>query len=297
MTKTFILGEKLISCLLEPHAKWPSSLPKVEDRAAAVLIAEELRKENMFHRSEKVKKGVLQLSQVQVFEAQGYYTWMYSGSMMWSNIATGAMIFAVIGFTLLPIWPEFMKKILWYMSVTFLLVTFTFVSIRFFIFLVSWVFGQEFWIFPRLFDETLSFQDSFKPVYSVEQVKPGQGYYRIGMLSVIVYFVYWAYSQPTEFDGFMQAQKTFVDDLYSGNLLADVPHEAKMNIDRTRKVPDLEDLLRQVREDEKLAEFSHENDEEGAGGGETIEELEERERVDRAREEREDEILSREEDL
>lgn len=99
------------------------------------------------------------------------------------------------------------------MSVTFLLFTFTFVSIRFTIFLISWVLGQEFWIFPRLFDESLSFQDSFKPVYTVETVKPGQGYYRMGMLGTIVYFAYWAYSQPTEFDGFIAAQKTFVDDL------------------------------------------------------------------------------------
>ena len=63
------------------------------------------------------------------------------------------------------------------------------------------------------------------------------------MLSVIVYFAYWAYSQPTEFDAFLGAQKDFVDDLYSGNLLADVAQEAKMNIDRTKgRVPDLESV-------------------------------------------------------
>jgi len=45
---------------------------------------------------------------------------MYAGSMVWSNMATAAVIIVVIGFTLLPIWPEFAKKILWYFSVTFL---------------------------------------------------------------------------------------------------------------------------------------------------------------------------------
>lgn len=109
-------GQKLIDCLLEPGAKWPASLPKIEDRAQAVLVAEELIRASMFHRSEKIKgkKGVLQISQKNVFEAGGYYTWMYSGSMMWSNVATGTMMFLVIGFTLLPVWPDFMKKILWY---------------------------------------------------------------------------------------------------------------------------------------------------------------------------------------
>merc|ERR1719502_1910942 len=108
--------------------------------------------------------------------------------MLWSNLATGAVILIVIGFSLLPLWPDIMKKILWCISVTFLLFPFVFVSIRFIIFLISWVVGQEFWIFPRLFDESLSFQDSFKPIYTIEKVKAGQGYYRIAMLSIIIYF-------------------------------------------------------------------------------------------------------------
>ena len=270
----YFKGKRFVDLMLEGHKSWPRTLPRVEDKATAVLIAQELIKANMFHRSEKVKekKGVLQISQRNVFEENGIYTWIYTGSMLWSNLATGAVIFIVIGFTLLPIWPEFMKKVLWYISVTFLLFTFTFVSIRFVVFLISWVLGQEFWIFPRLFDESLSFQDSFKPIYTVEKVKPGQGYYRIAMLSIIVYFAYWAYSQPTEFDAFLGAQKDFVDDLYSGNLLADVAQEAKMNIDRTKgRIPDLEDLLRQVKKDELGQGDDDEVHEEDARGGDTAE--------------------------
>jgi hypothetical protein len=37
---------------------------------------------------------------------------MYAGNMLWSNILTGLVIFAVIGFTLLPIWPDAAKKVL-----------------------------------------------------------------------------------------------------------------------------------------------------------------------------------------
>ena len=292
----YFKGKRFLDLILEGHKSWPKTLPRVEDKATATLIAQELIKANMFHRSEKVmgKKGVLQISQRNVFEENGIYTWMYTGSMLWSNLATGAVIFIVIGFTLLPIWPDIMKKILWYISVTFLLFTFTFVSIRFIIFLISWVLGQEFWIFPRLFDESLSFQDSFKPIYSIEKVTSGQGYYRIVMLSVIVYFAYWAYSQPTEFDAFLGAQKDFVDDLYSGNLLADVAQEAKMNIDRTKgRVPDLEDLLRQVKKDELGQGDDEEDNEGGANGGDTEEETKDREAAEAAREIREEEILSR----
>lgn len=35
-------------------------------------------------------------------------------------------------------------------------------------------------------------------------------------------FLYWAYSQPTEFDSLVAAQRQFMHDLYEGNLLSDV---------------------------------------------------------------------------
>lgn len=172
--------------------------------------------------------------------------------MVWSNIGTGAIIAVVIGFTLLPIWPEFAKKILWYCSVTFLIATLAFCLIRFLLFLFMWLLGYEFWIFPRLFDESLSFQDSFKPIYSFDKGTPGQGYYRVGVVVLIIGFVYWACTQPTEFDGFIKAQRDFIDDIYSGNLLADVAQEHKDNIDRTRRVPNIEDLLREMEEEERI---------------------------------------------
>lgn len=173
--------------------------------------------------------------------------------MVWSNIATGAVIAVVIGFTLLPIWPDFAKKILWYCSVTFLIATLAFCLVRFLLFVIMWLLGYEFWIFPRLFDESLSFQDSFKPIYSFDNGTPGQGYYRVGVVVMIIAFVYWACTQPTEFDGFIKAQKDFIDDIYSGNLLADVSQEQKDNIDRTRRVPNIEDLLREMEEEERIA--------------------------------------------
>lgn len=179
---------------------------------------------------------------------------MYAGNMVWANVATGAVIAIVIGFTLLPIWPEFAKKTLWYCSVTFLIASLTFCLIRFVLFLLLWLVGYEFWIFPRLFDESLSFQDSFKPVYTFEKGTAGQGYYRVGMMALLGGFVYWACTQPTEFDGFIKAQRDFIDDIYSGHILADVAHDHRDTLDRTRgRVYDLEALLREMAEEEKAA--------------------------------------------
>lgn len=70
-----------------------------------------------------------------------------------------------------------------------------------------------------LFDESLSVVDSFKPVYSFDKGSTGQTIYRLGLLVALVAFIVWAASQPTEFDGFLAAQKDFVDDLYSGTPL------------------------------------------------------------------------------
>ena len=194
---------------------------------------------------------------------------MYAGSLLWSNIATFAIIAIVIGFTLLPVWPEFAKKILWYFTCTFLIFLVIFILLRLAAFLILWVIGYEFWVFPRLFDESLSFQDSFKPVYTFEKGAPGQGYYRISLLIALIAFVFWAISQPTEFDGFLQAQKEFIDDIYSGNLLTDVSQVHKDTLDRTKsRIPDLEALLRDMAADE--IEMAKEKEQQQQGEGEGV---------------------------
>jgi translocation protein SEC62 len=264
-----------VECIIEGK-KWPKYLPSIKDEDVAVAVADLLCAHQFFHRSEKVevKKGVflvrffyvimlsrlncdlkyMQISKKNKFDTDGYYTWMYAGNMLWSNIATFAIVAAVIVFTLLPIWPTVAKKVLWYCSVTFLIFILGFCLIRFALFLVFWLFGYDCWIFPRLFDETLSIQDSFKPIISCEPGAKGQGYYRMAVLLGIGAFVYWATTQPTEFDEFLKAQSDFINDVYEGRLLADVSQEQKDNImDLTRKrVPNVEDLLREIQEDERL---------------------------------------------
>lgn len=169
----------------------------------------------------------------------------------------------------------FARKALWYLSVTFLIFTTSFCLLRWLLFLALWIVGIEFWIFPRLFDESLSFLDSFKPIYTIERGTPGQGYYRMGLLTLVLCFVYWAYSQPTGFDELVQAQKSLIDDLYAGNLLPDAAQAAKDNMNRMRtgsRVPNLEDLIKQIEHDEKEAIAEASSADDGAAsqmGGET----------------------------
>ena len=71
-----------------------------------------------------------------------------------------------------------------------------------------WILGFDFWFLPNLFDESLGFVDSFKPVYSFEKSKDGRLMYRI-----FFGFCWWAVTQPSEFDGYVKAQGDFIKDL------------------------------------------------------------------------------------
>lgn len=209
--------------------------------------------------------NVLQVSRVRDFDEAGYFTWVYEGDKTMSHLMTTVLIVGFIACVCFPIWPVFLRVFVWYMSVTFLLFTFFLITFRALAFLFIWVAGYEFWFLPNLFDESLGFVESFIPLYSFEPTKPGQLYYRLGVGVAFVSFCWWAVTQPSEFDGFVQAQGDFLKDLYAGTLLSDVSQADKENIDKPR-MQSLEDLLKslEVEEDESEKDFLGDDlDEEG----------------------------------
>ena len=167
-----------------------------------------------------------------------------------SHMMTTLLILGFMACVCFPIWPLFLRNFVWYMSVTFLLVTLGLMLVRWVVFLFVWVLGYEFWILPNLFDEALGFVESFQPVYSFESTKPGQLPYRIGAFVGFMSFCWWAVTQPSEFDGFVAAQGDFLKDLYAGTLLSDVSQADKENIDKP-KMQSLEDLLKSLDEEEE----------------------------------------------
>lgn len=59
--------------------------------------------------------------------------------------------------------------------------------------------------------------------YHVRRIYPSDGSHPAPLhFTPRAAFLYWAYSQPTEFDSLVAAQRQFMHDLYEGNLLADV---------------------------------------------------------------------------
>mmetsp|Transcript_738 Transcript_738/g.1079 ORF Transcript_738/g.1079 Transcript_738/m.1079 type:complete len:329 (+) Transcript_738:64-1050(+) len=249
----YFKGEKLVKYLMENKVK---GYPPISSRAEAMFVAKELLRHEFFHRSvETAVKGVLEVSRDHSFDPAGYYTWIFMGSQTLSHFMTTLIIVGFLVVTCFPIWPQFLKIWMWYLSVTLLVFMVGFLTFRSFVWLGMWVLGYEFWILPRLFDESLGFCDSFIPGYSFEKASPNQGYYRISVFVAFLGFLYWAWTQPTDFDSFITAQKDFVSDLYEGNLLSDVSQDAKENIDKP-KVQSLEDILAQLEEEEAGEEDS-----------------------------------------
>jgi len=122
-----------------------------------------------------------------------------------------------------------------------------------------WILGFDFWFLPNLFDESLGFVESFKPLYSLERTKGGQLPYRIGIAVAFFSFCWWAVTQPSDFDRFVGGQKDFIKDIYTGRLITDMSQKDKENIDKP-KMPSLDELLKNIDEEEEIKDEATEEE-------------------------------------
>lgn len=245
----YFRGEKLVATLLgtEKKKKQPYVAKDVEE---ATAMCQALLREGFFHRATRTGRGQLEFSETQKWDSTAYFVWDYEGHKGLSHLLTGLLIVGMLVATCFPIWPHFLKVYMWYCSVTLLIFMMVFIFFRAVIFLTLWIIGYDFWIFPNLFDESLSVIDSFKPAYSFEIGAKGQRYYRAALLLGIISFFIYCYNQPTDFDAFVLAQKEFVADLYDGKLLTDTSQQAKDDIDKLQR-PSFEELAMEEENEAK----------------------------------------------
>jgi len=251
----YMKGEKIVNFLVEPKkkTKWPTQLPKFSSRNEALKVCQALAEQNYIRKVDKTGKGEVKLLHPRFkseFEEDVYFAWMYEGNKRFSHAMTTLLVVGFLACTCFPIWPNFLKTFVWYLSVTVLIFMFFLIIIRGLLFLFIWILGFDFWLLPNLFDEHLGVVDSFKPLYSANKSKEGQLYWRMAIFVSFFSFCYWAVTQPSEFDGFVAAQGDFIKDLYSGKLLSDISQADKDNIDKP-KMPSLDDLLKTLDEDEE----------------------------------------------
>mmetsp|Transcript_9552 Transcript_9552/g.19061 ORF Transcript_9552/g.19061 Transcript_9552/m.19061 type:complete len:310 (+) Transcript_9552:41-970(+) len=254
----YVKGDKLLTYLHDKPKKWPRSLPRVQDRVTAAEVAAELVKAQHVLRCVKQGKGTLAISPEKDFAEDGYYVWIWEGDQSMNRGLLFLIIAAFLLVTCFPLWPNVMKAWVWYLSCTLLVAIVGLCIVRGVAFLVVWIGGYHFWILPNLFDEQLGVAESFVPLFSLTAggSDTHARLFRFFIFAFFAGFVHWAVSQPTEFDGMISAQKSFLDDLYSGNLLSDMSQQAQDDIDKV-KLKSLDDLLQELDEveDDEAAEM------------------------------------------
>jgi len=245
----YFKGDKLRSFLLN-NTKSERYCPKVTCKEEAIIIGQLLLRHGFIHRSDRdaQNRRVLTPSRNHEFTTDGYYTWMYDGSTNLRNFLTACLILGFLICVCFPIWPQWGKVAVWYMSVTFLIFIMIFTIVRLFLFFILWLCGMDFWLLPNVFDDNLSVADSFRPMYSFRRTDASEVYYRVAGFVAFVVFCIWVSQQPTDFDEYMSLTKQFTEDVYSGKLLDDMSQQQREEIDKV-KVPDLEDLMREEEND------------------------------------------------
>ncbi|ETW07047.1 hypothetical protein H310_03129 [Aphanomyces invadans] len=241
----FFRGDKLGKFLLNNAVAERYCPTPVTDKAQALEMGKLLIQYGFIHRSNRDErnKKVLQPTQDTSFVADGYYTWMYDGPTTFRNFLTTLLIIGFTGLVCYPIWPQWIKVVVWYCSVTFLIFIFVFSLVRVFAFFILWLVGIEFWFLPNIYDDNLGVIDSFKPLYSLRSTDVSERKYRAIACVLFIAMCVWIAQQPTDFDEYMELTKQFTDDIYSGKLIDDMSQQQRDSIDKM-KIPDLEELMK-----------------------------------------------------
>jgi translocation protein SEC62 len=185
----------------------------------------------------------------------------------------------------MPAWPRFMKVGVWYMSVTLLLVLIGFIVLRLLIWVTVWILtGWNLTIFPYIFIDNIPISEAFMPWSTVgnefssgswypDEAGSTMRYFRLGTLVALFATGYWIYTQPTEYDDYVSGLQGFTDDLYAGNLLSDMSHDSKVNIDKP-KYQSLRDILFEEAEEAAEAELGEDHPKNKKKAMPSLEELE-----------------------
>ena len=79
------------------------------------------------------------------------------------------IIIGILLYALMPVWPYKMKVAVWWISYVLLMIMIGIYIIRYSFFVLGYIIGYEFWIFPNLDDPKLGVIDSFKPFFSFKK--------------------------------------------------------------------------------------------------------------------------------
>jgi translocation protein SEC62 len=177
------LGKQAVNALLkEGFAKsLPQDEKKPTERSDAVGILNELGRLGFIlcvERGDPINgkhtPRVLRPCAVQEMNESGYYLWVWEGSQLRTYLGAVGLVGAILTAVLFPLWPNFLKLGVWYLSVAtlgLLGVFFGIAIVRLILFIITMVIlPRGFWLFPNLFEDC-GVIDSFKPLYGWDEPK------------------------------------------------------------------------------------------------------------------------------
>jgi translocation protein SEC62 len=138
------------------------------------------------------------LEEMKKFNKELYYIIDRKKSHKWSYFYLGLIIFGILMYMLMPIWPYNVKLGVWWVSYILLIVTAVLLGIRYLIYALFFIIGYDAWLFPDLNDPKLGVLDSFKRVFTIE--KRNEQWYTIlirVIISIIIgYIAFCFYRRP-----------------------------------------------------------------------------------------------------
>lgn len=127
------------------------------------------------------------------------------------------IIFGILMYALMPVWPHWLREVIWWISYILLIFLVGLFTIRLIIFLFFYIFGYDIWIFPDLNDNKLGVLESFYRLITVEKesVKWYTIIIRIIIALVTGYIAYSFYKNPNSIEEAKTLLLDALKDFYS----------------------------------------------------------------------------------
>jgi len=159
---------------------------------------------------------ILIIFQSRLFEEKAFYTWGFPLPSKSHTILLIVVVSIVLGLVLFPVWPLQVKIGMWYVSVILILLIIGLIIVRYLAYILMWILGCEFWLFPNLFDDEKGVVDSFIPAITF-QTREGDSFAtkfaRIACLGLLIYVGYSIIKEPKMISSFSDASYKGVADL------------------------------------------------------------------------------------
>ena len=126
------------------------------------------------------------------------------------------IIFGILLYALMPVWPYKMKVAVWWISFVLLILILSIYVIRLGVYVFCYTFGYDVWVFPDMDDPKLGFFDSFKRVISAEKRKDIWYFIVIRIFLAIIsgYIAFRVYQNPQLIDDTQKLILDAIKDLY-----------------------------------------------------------------------------------